>query len=308
MLVVDDSAAVRREVARALEAGGDFEPARECADGLAALRAMAERRPDVVLCDMEMPGCDGLRFLRLRAANAELLQVPVLMLTGTDDQERKIEALERGAADYLIKPFHQRELLARVRIHYRLRVLQDELEEANRRLTELSLVDEVTGLYNRRSLDQRLEAEVARVRRYGGELSLVLLDLDHFKQVNDGHGHDAGDLVLRNVSGLVKATVREVDLAARYGGEELALVLPSTGASGAVTVAERLRRSLEQHEHVTHGGARLRVTASFGVATASGRDAADVAALLRRVDQALYAAKHEGRNRVVLSPEGRGGL
>lgn len=300
ILVVDDSAAVRHEVGATLKESGEFEPIRECADGLAALAAIAAERPDVVICDLVMPSCDGIQFLRLLSANPELAQIPVLMLTSADDQDRKVELLERGAADYITKPFHGRELLARVRIHFRHRVLQEQIEDANRRLYELSCTDSLTGIFNRRHLDRVLEAEVSRHTRYGTPLTLLLIDVDHFKRVNDTFGHEAGDLVLRNVSATLKGLVRKADIVARYGGEEICIILSNTGTDGAMILAERLRAALERQSHQTDAGL-VKATASFGAASLTDKtEAVDVHALLRRADQALYAAKRGGRNRVVM--------
>jgi diguanylate cyclase (GGDEF)-like protein len=298
-LVVDDSVAVRREVVAALDASKEFEPVRECADGLSALKAMAESKPDVVVCDLVMPGCDGIQFLRLLGGNPDFARIPVLMLTSADDQEGKVELLERGAADHITKPFHARELLARVRIHCRHRILQEELEEANRRLYELSCTDALTGIFNRRHLDRVLEAEVSRHARYRTPLTLLLVDVDHFKRVNDDFGHDVGDTVLRNIAETLRRMVRKADIVARYGGEEMCVILSNTSAMGAGILAERLRAALEKLQHPTSGGAPIRATASFGSATLEAdSEPVDVATLMRRADQALYAAKEGGRNRV----------
>jgi diguanylate cyclase (GGDEF)-like protein len=234
------------------------------------------------------------------STRADLRAIPVIMLTGEEDLGRKVEILEKGAADYVTKPFHDKELRARVRIHARLKALQDELRAANDRLAALAVTDDLTGLANRRHFDRRIVEELQRTRRYHTPLSLVLADVDHFKHVNDTYGHPMGDEVLRNTARVFGTAVRTTDVLARYGGEEIVLVLPHTDAAGAVVLAERLRTTLAATVH-TRDGVRIQKTASFGVASIDGR-AEPVTAdeLIARADVALYRAKQTGRDRVVL--------
>lgn len=301
IVVVDDSVSIRREVASTLFRSGDFEVVAECDDGFAALKALIDLKPDVVVCDLNMPHCSGAQLLRMKAARPSLEEIPVIILTSDTDVTRKVDLLELGAADYVTKPFHPRELLARVRIHHRLRVVQEQLKAANERLYDLACTDGLLGISNRRHLDKVLENEVARHVRYGLPLGLILVDVDHFKQVNDVHGHATGDAVLAAIAGTLKGLVRRADIVARYGGEEICIVLTSTGTSGAMVLAERLRAAVEDVTHRNAVGDALRVTASFGVAVADAPSAGmDVKTLLARADHALYAAKRAGRNRVVL--------
>jgi diguanylate cyclase (GGDEF)-like protein len=223
------------------------------------------------------------------------------MLTSADDTNRKVEILERGAADYVTKPFHPRELLARVRTLCRQRVLQEELEIANLKLYELSCTDALTAVFNRRHFNSTLEAEVSRHQRYGTPVSLILVDVDHFKSVNDRFGHTVGDAVLREIADTLRLVVRKADVVARYGGEELAVILSNTGEAGAVILAERLRSAIERLEHHDHEGHPFRTTASFGVAALEqGETGISTEALLGRADEALYVSKKTGRNRVAV--------
>jgi len=270
ILIVDDNALIRSEIKAVLMKDGGFSHFMEASDGLTAFKIIMETPPDLVLCDLVMPGFDGLKFLGLKASRTELEQIPVIILTAEDDLDRKAEILERGASDYVTKPFHEKELLARVRIHTKLKLLQDELREKNVLLETLSVTDVLTGLANRRRLMTRLEEEVARARRYKTPLSVVMIDLDHFKQVNDVHGHAMGDEVLRNIGAMLKAGVRTTDLAARYGGEELTLVLPHTDIPAATMVAENLREKFAAFEHRLDG-ITLKKTVSMGVAARDGR-------------------------------------
>lgn len=298
ILIVDDNAMIRSEIKAVLMKDGSFTHFMEASDGLTAFKTIMEQPPDLVLCDLVMPGFDGLKFLGLKASRKELEQIPVIILTAEDDLDRKAEILERGASDYVTKPFHEKELLARVRIHTKLKLLQDELREKNAQLEALSVTDVLTGLANRRRLMTRLEEEVARARRYKTPLSVVMIDIDHFKQVNDTHGHAMGDEVLRNIGAMLRANVRTTDLAARYGGEELTLVLPHTDSAAAVQVAENLRQLFADLEHQLDG-VSLKKTASMGVASRDGQgDVPHAEDLLKQADEALYRAKQGGRNRV----------
>jgi len=301
ILIVDDNAMIRSEIKAVLMKDGGFTHFMEAADGLTAFKTIMEHPPDLVLCDLVMPGFDGLKFLGLKASRKELEQIPVIILTAEDDLNRKAEILERGASDYVTKPFHEKELLARVRIHTKLKLLQDELMEKNAQLEALAITDPLTGLANRRRLMSRLDEEVSRAQRYKTPLSVVMIDIDHFKQVNDTHGHAMGDAVLRNIGAMLKSCVRTTDLAARYGGEEFTLVLPHTDVPAALQVAENLRIRFSEIEHQLDG-VTLRKTASMGIAARDGQGEVPQAEdLLKYADEALYHAKQNGRNQVQVS-------
>lgn len=299
ILIVEDEPLIRQRIRATLAQDGSFDTVIEAEDGLAGFKRLLEQPVDLVVCDLVMPRFDGMKLLQLKASRPELEPIPVIILTAETDPDRKADLLGRGASDYVNKPFHDKELLARVRIHHKLKVLQDELREKNQLLETLSVTDPLTGLYNRRYLMDRLDKEIARVARYGTPLSLVMIDLDHFKRINDTHGHPMGDEVLRNVGRLLREDARATDFAARFGGEELALVLPQTDLDGAATRAETFRQKLASFEHVCDL-TTLRATASFGVATSPfPGEPPNATDLLRRADEALFEAKRGGRNQVV---------
>lgn len=302
---MDDDRTTQQRVRQGLEAF-DFElfVAHDGAHGLSALR---EHRPDLLITDVEMPGMSGLDLCRIVKANqsqAGFGFVPVILITSRP--EGRIEALELGADDYLIKPVDMAELSARVKSVLRLKALHDalleknrELDRANQALEKLSRTDPLTGLFNRRYFEERLGIEFARSQRYRVPLSCLMLDLDHFKRLNDTHGHASGDEMLRRVAEVTRASVRTVDLLARYGGEELIALLPETGLDEARTVAERIRAAIA---HIAFpkagGGPVVSCTASIGLATAPAPELTDADALVRHADDALYTAKAAGRDRV----------
>ena len=316
VLIVDDDPAHVQHVRQGLAPQGyRF---REARDGAQALSAIREHRPDLILMDVEMPGLGGVEVCRIIKANSGeggFGFIPVILMTARQ-AAGKVEGLELGADDYLIKPFDMLELGARVKSMLRLKVLQDalvdknrELDRANKELARkreellaLSRTDPLTGLSNRRYFEERLQEEFARARRYRSPLSLVMLDIDYFKRINDTFGHPFGDEVLRAVSQVTRARLREVDMLARYGGEELIALLPETSPVDALRACERVREAIEGlslEHHGTDGTKRtVKCTASLGVASLPSTTMQTAEALLRAADECLYAAKGAGRNRV----------
>jgi len=256
----------------------------------------------MVLTDWEMPEMDGVALCKAIRTAALEGYVYTILLTARDSKENIVAGLQAGADDYLTKPVNEAELIARLNTGKRILALEQSLRAANRRNELLSQTDALTATYNRRHLMQRLPQEAERARRYRHSLSLVLCDVDHFKQVNDTHGHQVGDQVLQGVAQFLRASVRtEVDWVARYGGEEFVIVLPETPFSGALVVAEKIRAGLAATE-LGIGNLVLKVTSSFGVAGFDQLEPGDVAIvdrLIAQADACLYKAKSSGRNRVV---------
>jgi len=256
--------------------------------GKEGLKLANQERPDLILLDLDMPDMSGFEVCRQLKADAELCMIPVIFLTGSGSLADKVRGLDLGAVDYVTKPFDGIELQARVRAALRTKHLQD-------LLTKYAQIDPLTELWNRRALEERLRQEWARIQRHGGSFAVIMADVDHFKLVNDTHGHPAGDQVLRELAAILAGECRESDLPARYGGEEFAVLLPTIHAPEAVVMADRCRRKIE--EACTRAcGAEIRVTASFGVADSEG--CASGEEVIQDADKALYQAKHAGRNRV----------
>ncbi len=308
VLVVDDSTAVRSSLRATLAAMPSVGEVLEAVDGVDALACLARGPVDLILTDLTMPRLDGFKFIAAVRANPRLRDTMIIMLSAHGEAVDKVRGLTLGANDYVTKPFERGELQARVGVMLKMKELQEELlrknaqlEAANRELERLASIDGLTGIANRRCFFERLEVEFSRSRRRAGPLSLLLLDIDHFKRFNDAHGHQAGDEALRVVAGLLHEGIRDYDLAGRYGGEEFVVLLPDTPPSDALLVAERLRESIAAAAVEVGPGATAPITASFGVACMPALAAASVEELVAAADRALYRAKESGRNRSLLA-------
>jgi diguanylate cyclase (GGDEF)-like protein len=296
ILVIDDVNASRDELMRMVEALGYR--AVGATTGLEGLRLVREIGPSLVLLDVVMPDLDGYKV----AAAIKGMQrfVPVMLLTSLEDLESKRRGQAAGADDFLTKPVGSVELQIRIAAMLRIKALTDALDAANRRLSELADTDALTGIPNRRRFDVLCQSERERAQRYQRPLSVLMIDIDHFKRVNDTHGHAAGDDVLRAVARGLAETIRQSDHIGRIGGEEFAVIAPEIASSGAVALAERLRRHVE-HTSVPGDIGLIKVTISVGIASWDGTGTLDLAALFEESDVSLYQAKHHGRNRVVLA-------
>lgn len=300
LLIIDDSATLRQQVVETLKNAGIFKNFLEAVNGIDGFKMLIDHDVDVVLCDLEMPGMDGMKFLDMRNAHGQVRDTPVIMLTGREGQDQKIRGLERGASDYVTKPFDPGELIARVKVQLKIKQLQDHLREQNKKLEELSNTDPLTQLANRRFLMQSLEKEFRRSVRRQEPLALIMADIDHFKRINDTCGHQQGDVVLKAVAEAIVDELREYDLASRFGGEEFALLLPGAQLAQATAAAERIRKRVA---NLKFEGClkQLGLTISLGVAAGPRKDIREIDDLVRLSDDALYAAKREGRNRVVIA-------
>jgi two-component system, cell cycle response regulator len=298
ILLAEDDPVTRMLMTRFLKKAGYEVDA--VANGSDALDRMTQRYYPMLVTDWEMPEMDGVT-LCTAVRNLQLDgYVYALLLTARDAKEHIIAGLEAGADDYLIKPVHEPELIARLNTGRRILNLEHSLRAANQRNRILSITDALTGTFNRRYLMEQLPREVERCRRYAYPLSVLMCDIDHFKQINDAHGHAAGDDVLQQFAARAQRSIRSnSDWVSRYGGEEFLIVLPETSHEGAVAVAEKIRTLVAATPFATRGG-DARVTASFGVASTgpSGPDLTlKVDALIRLADECLYRSKQAGRDR-----------
>jgi two-component system, cell cycle response regulator len=298
ILLAEDDPVTRMLMTRFLKKAGYEVDA--VADGSAALDRMTRRYYPILITDWEMPEMDGIALCKAVRGLQLDGYVYALLLTARDSKEHIIAGLEAGADDYLIKPVHEPELIARLIAGRRILALEHSLRAANERNRILSITDALTGAYNRRYLMEQLPREVDRCRRYAYPLSVLMCDIDHFKQLNDARGHAAGDDVLQQFAARMQKSIRSTsDWVARCGGEEFLIVLPDTGHEGAMVVAEKMRSIMTAAPFVTRAG-DVQITASFGVAatTSHGPDLSlKVETLIRTADECLYRSKQTGRNR-----------
>ena len=297
VLIIDDTKSVRQQILATLRSADLFSNYFEATNGIEGFKILLNEKIDVVLCDVEMPGMDGFKFLGMVNARKELQDIPILLLTSHEEISTKIRGLEQGASDYVTKPFIPEELLARVKVQLKIKALQDHLKEKNQLLQKLAQTDPLTELYNRRHIMSALTSEFDRNRRFGSPFAFLMIDLDHFKRVNDTYGRMQGDKVLQSTSWEIQSVLRQYDSAARFGGEEFALLLPEAALDDAVMVAERLRENISNIEF-SGEFEDLRITASIGVAGIPHEKINSIEDLIRLADVALYAAKNKGRNRV----------
>lgn len=285
VLVIDDAPQIHRLVEAWLKADG-IEVISAITASCGHMMALTAR-PDLILIDVGLPDASGFDLCRRLKDDEACCNIPIVFLTGAGSPEDRVAGLNLGAADYIVKPFHPAEFQARVRATLRTKYLVDLLQHR-------AQIDGLTGLRNRSFLDERVKTEIALIRRHQRPLACVMIDVDHFKRVNDENGHAAGDEVLRAVADVLLACIRTEDVVARYGGEEFTILTPGVDAAGAAVLAERARQAVLGMV-VTRGATTIRVTCSFGVAAF---DAARPAALIHDADAALYSAKAAGRNRV----------
>ena len=261
-------------------------------DGEQAWNLVRSGEAPLLISDWMMPCLDGPELCRRIRAVENVRYTYIILLTSRDRREDRLTGLRAGADDFLTKPPDPDELAVRLEIAERILKVHEQLGRQNEKLAELATVDELTGTKNRRRFREDLELLFGQADRLAAPLSLIMLDLDFFKQYNDSFGHRAGDEVLRVTGLILRTVVRGHDVVARYGGEEFVVLLPATDATAALDVAERLRSAI-----ACQAWSHRKVTASLGVATA-GPATADAAALVEEADQALYQSKSAGRNQV----------
>jgi len=296
ILIADDSVVSRHLLEATLRKWG-YDVMVAC-DGAEALELLQrEDAPGLIILDWMMPGMTGVEVCRrIRQRDSEPYTY-ILLLTSKNEKQDLIEGMDAGADDYITKPFDQNELQVRLRAGIRLVDLQSQLLKAREDLREQATRDSLTRLWNRSSILGELTRELARSEREARPLGVVIVDLDHFKQVNDTYGHLAGDAVLREAARRMQNGIRQYDSIGRYGGEEFLILFPSCSEEDCVAQADRLRKQLAQTE-MSVNDSLLRVTASFGVTIAMPGEMRTQEALIRKADEALYVAKRSGRNRV----------
>jgi two-component system, cell cycle response regulator len=300
VLIIDDSPVTRKLIELPLLDKGYnvvFAP-----NDRGALEVLDKERPDVIITDWVMRDFTGKELCRYIRSSLHQSYTYILVLTSQTRKDGVVEALASGADDYLTKPFHRGELLARVGVGARIIGLQRQIETENKQLEELALTDVLTGLPNRRAIESWATNQLSSAVRHDFAFWVVLADLDYFKRVNDTFGHDAGDTILKKFSEILKRCTRRGDLCGRIGGEEFLLVLTHTSRENALTVIDRIRGELSDTSF-SFSGCTIGITASFGLAGFEANERGSTFSKLRaEADAALYSAKRRGRNRVVMTP------
>jgi two-component system cell cycle response regulator len=298
-LIADDDPVTRRMLEALLRKWGwEIEVASDGAEAWQALQR--EDAPRLAVLDWTMPTMDGIEVCRELRKRERQSYIYTLLLTAKQEKQEIVAGLEAGADDYLTKPFDPSELNARLRAGKRIVELQDQLLRAQKALREQATHDALTGVWNRGEILEVLRRELDRSHRSGTPVGVVMVDLDHFKNINDTYGHQAGDLVLSVTAQRMRSAIRAYDAIGRYGGEEFVIVAPGSDAQSMVDEAERLRALVSLEPVETPEGA-LSLTASFGVASSGESRETDPGSLLKAADAALYQAKQKGRNRVELA-------
>jgi diguanylate cyclase (GGDEF)-like protein len=271
-------------------------------NGQEAIDLYSEEFFSIIITDWVMPGMDGLELCRLIRSMKIDRYIYIIMLSGKNSKVHLVKGLEAGADEYIFKPIHQSELRVRLAGACRILELESTLKKSMAEIHELSVRDRLTGSFNRVYMDHQLTQEIMRASRYHHPLSVLMCDLDHFKNINDTHGHLAGDGVLKSCVALLTSSFRHgVDWIARYGGEEFVIILPETDLTGAQLVAERMRQRIAATP-VNFAGCEIQVTASFGTVTlipTHKENARVMEQVLNVADTCLYQAKNAGRNQVV---------
>lgn len=298
VLAVDDSAIYRRLVEHAL--ASEAYTLLLAKSGREALDLYAKHSPSIVITDWMMPDFSGLELCERIRGDRQRGYTYIILLTSMTEKDSIVKGLAAGADDYLTKPFDPGELLARIGVGRRIIALHQQIEAKNRELEETARTDPLTGLPNRRAIEEWATKQIKGAARHGFPVWVVIADLDFFKKINDTYGHEAGDTVLRTFGQVMKDNSRSSDVCGRLGGEEFAYILTHVTREDIAATIERLRGYFEEQEF-TFGGEKVKVTASFGVAGFEGQEEPDFASLAREADKALYAAKRAGRNQVCIA-------
>jgi two-component system cell cycle response regulator len=294
VLLVDDDEVQAKQIVGKL--GETYEVA-WVSDPEKALEASRGKPFDAIMISTLLAEADGLRLASQLKTQEETRNVPILVFVDEDDQRLMLKALEMGINDYLTVPVDKNEMTARVRTQIRRKRYQEALKSNYQQSISMAVTDALTGLYNRHYLNTHLENMVRQSLKNGKPLALMIMDMDHFKAVNDTYGHDVGDMVLKRLAEIIVQTSRSTDLVARFGGEEFVILMPETDAQAALNAASRVREEVEQAPFAISGGETLHKTISIGVANLHP-DGDSAESLLKRADEALYSAKHSGRNQV----------
>lgn len=303
LLIVDDTPVVRDLVKTVVAKTGWFTNILEADNGMDAIKLFFKNKVDFVVTDVVMPKVDGYKLIAAIKGSEAGKDVPVIMLSASRKEiVDKIRGLNIGASDYVLKPFDSNELLARINTFLKIQELQNELREKNALLEKLSVTDELTGLYNRRYFYDHINMHIALAKRHNYHIGCLLIDIDHFKNINDTYGHDVGDKVLKGLAALMKGKMRDGEILARFGGEEFIICLCRADEKGAISAAERMRKAVED-ANIEGTNSPIKTTISIGIAIYPDKNLKNSDEIIKMADEALYHAKRSGRNKVVVYSE-----
>ncbi len=290
LLIVDDT---KENLSILLELLGEEYDVIPVTNGKEALDIVKEEKIDLILLDVMMPEMDGFEVCKILKEDTETKDIPIIFITAKTDEDSIEKAYEIGGSDYVTKPFRPRELKARVKRELELQKLQKQLKI-------MATTDSLTGLYNRRHFSTLARHIFDISRRDKKNISILMIDIDKFKRINDTYGHQTGDYVIKHIADILKKTKRESDIACRYGGEEFVILLPSTPIEGGCELARKIKEAVEREEFKTEQGSIVKVTVSIGVSQVFFDSEKNIEPALKRADEALYEAKEAGRNTVCI--------
>ena len=267
-------------------------------DGSYALEIAKEDKPDLILLDILMPEMDGYEVCRRLKSHPDTKDIPIIFITAETDEESIEKAYDTGGLDYITKPFKPKELLARVRTQLKMASLIQHLENSQKQMEILATTDHLTGLYNRRYFSEISKKLIENSTPDIDNITVLIMDIDNFKTVNDTYGHAIGDEVIKHLSTTLMQHKRQPDIVARYGGEEFTMLLPDTSINGALTMAERIRKNIEKSDVFIDEKSTLNYTISVGISKLNLHENDPMSTALLKADNALYRAKNNGKNRV----------
>ena len=300
VLIVEKSAAYRKKIINALSGKSIAEYFVEAPNGLEALRIVFTQKIDLILCDWLIPEVDGVKLLQVIRSHPKLLDIPTIFLSGKKSIREAIKAYQNGTSDFIGKTFNSGELAARVNNLLKMRVCQEILKQKIDDLEKVSILDALTGIYNRNYLTWALRREWKRSLRFKGMLGCLMIDLDSFKEFNDTLGHKCGDEILKEIAELISAQVRGYDFSCRYGGDEFIIILANNTREGIKAIAERLRERISQHTFLKKRNLNITITLSIGGTVIAGEKLKEPEDIIDVADRALFDAKKRGKNRVLI--------
>ncbi|MBI1822025.1 MAG: diguanylate cyclase [Nitrospirae bacterium] len=299
-LIVDKSSSNRKKMMNTLTGRSIAEDFIEAGDGMEALRTVFTQKVDLMICAWKTPNVESVQLLQIIRSHPKLFDIPIVFLTGKKLIKEKIKAYQGGASDFITKPFNSEELVARVNNHLKIRSFQVTLKQKITELEDVSILDPLTGVYNRNYLTLALKREWKRSQRFEGLLGCLMIDLDSFKKINDTFGHKCGDEILKEIAEVISSQVRGYDFSCRYGGDEFIIILANNTREGVKAIAERIKEKVFQHTFLKKRKLNIKISLSIGGTVIEGNKLKNPESLIDLADRALFDAKKAGKDRVII--------